>query len=83
MRVISLFTPSGEMSCEYWLALPTDFHKDILALSRYAVGSRPADGQVARASPCETPLLITNTERTCRHVSNVLTSKVTPHCLNV
>ena len=56
--------------------------KSVIALNRYAVGSRPADREVARARDYETRLLstafsmsalplIATTERTCQHVSNV------------
>src|SRR6476469_69834 len=36
---------------------PIACRKSDIALNRYAVGSRPADRKVARASTCETPLL--------------------------
>src|ERR1035437_10578809 len=56
--------------------------KSVIALNRYAVGSRPADREGARARDYETRLLstafsmsalplIATTERTCQHVSNV------------
>jgi hypothetical protein len=63
--------------------------KSAIALNRYAVGSRPADREVARPRDDETRLLstafpmsalprIATTERTCQHVSNGPNSDMTP-----
>jgi hypothetical protein len=61
--------------------------KTYIALNRYAVGSRPADREVARPRDYETRLWstafpmsalpqIATTERTCQHVSNVPTAEM-------